>query len=160
MLTNKQEQGFKILNTIVVSEFPFIKKIEPVKEDLFKWAFSFDVILHIDVKKLSKNLGIELSEKFKYMDDKTLKMKIDDWNSWNFSYVYHFFDKSFEEELGNNFNRKISDFMSTAYKQLPKDFRINIYENHLSKDDPFVIRTANFNDPKTIDISKMIFYAD
>lgn len=158
MITNKQEQGFRILNSIVVSEFPFIKKVEPKMEDLFKWAFSFDVVLHIDILVLSKILGIELSEKFKNMDKEKLKMLISDWNSWSLSYVYHFFNEDYNEELGNKFNKNLETFMKRVYSQLPKDLRINEYENHPEKNKSDLHKT--FNGPKNIEISKMVFYAD
>jgi hypothetical protein len=156
MITNKQEQGFKILNSIVVSEFPFIKKVEPRMDDLYKWAFSFDVILHIDILVLSKILDIELSERFSNMDKEKLKMLISDWNSWNLSYVYHFFKKDYDEELGNKFNKKLETFMSRLYSQLPKDLRINEYENHPDRNKSELHKT--FNSSKTIEINKMVFY--
>jgi hypothetical protein len=156
MITNKQEQGFKILNSIVVSEFPFIKKVEPIMDDLYKWAFSFDVILHIDILVLSKILDIELSERFSNMDKEKLKMLISDWNSWNLSYVYHFFKKDYDEELGNKFNKKLETFMSRLYSQLPKDLRINEYENHPDRNKSELHKT--FNSSKTIEINKMVFY--
>ncbi len=43
MITNKQEQGFRMLNSVVTTEFPFIKKIVPQKENVYRWIYSFDV---------------------------------------------------------------------------------------------------------------------
>lgn len=156
MITNKQEQGFKILNGIVTSEFPFIKKVIPIEEEVYKWSFSFDVILHIDILLLSKFLGLELSERFRYMDKKTFNMIIEEWNTWGLSFVYHFFEKDYEPELANDFNKKIENFMFRAYSQLPKDFRINVYEGRPKQEKDSLVY-VDFNEPKRPDIGKIIF---
>jgi hypothetical protein len=156
MITNKQEQGFKILNGIVTSEFPFIKKVIPIEEGVYTWSFSFDVILHIDILLLSKFLGLELSERFRYMDKKTFNMVIEEWNTWGLNFVYHFFEKNYEPELSNDFNKKIENFMFRAYSQLPKDFRINVYEGR-SKQEKDSLDYIDFNEPKKPDIGKIIF---
>jgi hypothetical protein len=48
--------------------------------------------------------------------------------------------------------------MKRVYSQLPKDLRINEYENHPEKNKSDLHKT--FNGPKNIEISKMVFYAD
>ena len=68
MITNKQEQGFKVLNNVVTTEFPFIKKIVPQKENVYLWSYSFEVDLHINLLELQKYVGMPFSEKFKDMD--------------------------------------------------------------------------------------------
>jgi len=159
MITNKQEQGFKVLNNVVRTEFPFIKKIVPQKENLYHWSYSFDVDLHINLLELSKFVGIPLSEKFKEMSIEKLKDILFDYNKWTLSYVSHFFDDS-DEILGHLFNRKIEEYMFKVYSQLPKQFRINCYENHPKKDEVIDLLRDTFEDPKKVTIGNMIFYVD
>jgi len=159
MITNKQEQGFRMLNSVVTTEFPFIKKIVPQKENVYRWIYSFDVDLHINIFELQKYVGIPFSEKFKEMDIEKLEDVIFNWNKWGLSYIAHFFD-DIDDSLGYKFNRKIEEYMFKVYSQLPKQFRINCFENHPKKDEVEDYLKRAFEEPKKVGIGNMIFYVD
>jgi hypothetical protein len=159
MITNKQEQGFKVLNSVVTTEFPFIKKIVPQRENVYHWIYSFDVDLHINLLELSKYVGMPFSEKFKDMDIEKLRDVMFDWNKWGLSYVSHFFD-DIDDSLGYKFNRKIEEYMFKVYSQLPKEFTINCHENHPKKDEVMDLLKHTFEEPKKVGIGNVIFYVD
>lgn len=159
MITNKQEQGFKVLTNVVTTEFPFIKKIVPQKENVYLWSYSFEVDLHINLLELQKYVGMPFSEKFKDMDIEKLRDVIFDYNKWGLSYIAHFFDDR-DLILGHKFNRKIEEYMFKVYSQLPKQFRINCFENHPKKDEVIDLLRSTFEDPKKVGIGNMIFYVD
>ena len=50
--------------------------------------------------------------------------------------------------------------MFKVYSQLPKQFRINCYENYQKKDEVIDFLRGSFEEPKKVDIGNMIFYVD
>lgn len=93
------------------------------------------------------------------MDIEKLRDVIFDYNKWGLSNISHFFDYS-DEILGYKFNRKIEEYMFKVYSQLPKQFRLNCYENHPKRDEVEDYLKRAFEEPKKFGIGNMIFYVD
>ena len=123
MLTRKQEQGIRVLESIVQSEYPFVVSLKVSDDPLDKYPTMFNVILEIDPITLSNILDLPFDNKFK--NDSTW-----DWYAGkdsSLAYIVHLFPEEYNEITGYRFNNKIEDFMSKAYSQLPSTMRINSY---------------------------------
>ena len=123
MLTRKQEQGIRILESIVQSEFPFVVSLSVSDKPLDIYPSILGVVLEIDPITLSNVLDIPFDIKFK--SDQVWK-----WYSGkesNLSYMVHLFPEEYNEITGYRFNNKIEEFMTKAYSQLPTTLRVNSY---------------------------------
>jgi len=123
MLTRKQEQGIRILESIVQSEFPFVVSLSISDKRLDIYPTILGVVLEIDPITLSNVLDIPFDIKFK--SDQVWK-----WYSGkesNLSYMVHLFPEEYNEITGYRFNNKIEEFMTKAYSQLPSTMRVNSY---------------------------------
>ena len=123
MLTRKQEQGIRILESIVQSEFPFVVSLSVSDKSLDIYPSILGVVLEIDPITLSNVLDIPFDIKFK--SDQV-------WGYYsgkesNLSYIVHLFPEEYNEITGYRFNNKIEEFMTMAYSQLPTTLRVNSY---------------------------------
>ena len=147
MLTKKQIQGFKILNNIVCTEFPYIKKVEPVLSEIDRYQFSLNVLVHVDVFEVKDTLNLEFRSDLSDKKNENLVEYILSMNDWGYNYLFTIFDKKFEEKTNRNFNIKIETFMNRVYHQLPKDMVVlEDYESLLK-----------IKEPKDLEIKTLIF---
>jgi len=98
MLTKKQIQGFKILNNIVCTEFPYIKKVEPVLSEIDRYQFSLNVLVHVDVFEVKDTLNLEFRSDLSDKKKENLVEYILSMNDWGYNYLFTIFDKKFEEK--------------------------------------------------------------
>jgi hypothetical protein len=128
MLTKKQQQGIKILESIVQSEFPFVVSLRvSEKTPLDAYPTMMGIILDIDPNTLSNVLDIPFDKKFK--DGEST------WDHWGYytsnesemSYLIHLFPDKYHEIVGYKFNNKIEEFITKVYSQLPSNMRVNVY---------------------------------
>ena len=127
MLTRKQEQGLKILERIVQSEYPFVVSLTLSKKHPFNtYESMLGIKLTIDPLTLSKYFNIPIGEKF-INNPRLWKFYIDD--SDDMSFVVHFFDEKYEDITGWRFNKQMEKFITIAYSQLPVNMRVNRYSN-------------------------------
>ena len=156
MLTRKQEQGLRILESIVQSQYPFVVSLS--KSDrypLSEYATTMGIILEIDPITLSKYLGLPFNKKFKetpsiwdyYMNDRDL------------SYILHLFEDEHQHVLGWQFNKGMDDFITKAYSQLPTNMRVNIYSDSPDYDIPDWARRM-LHSPRTISIDRFYLAKD
>jgi hypothetical protein len=156
MLTRKQEQGLRILESIVQSEYPFVVSLSKSdKYPLDEYATTMGIILEIDPTTLSKYLGLPFNKKFKetpsiwdyYMNDDDL------------SYILHLFEDEHQHELGWQFNKGMDDFITKAYSQLPTNMRVNIYSDTPDYDIPDWARRW-LHSPRSITIDRFFLAKD
>ena len=156
MLTRKQEQGLRILESIVQSQYPFVVSLS--KSDrypLSEYATTMGIILEIDPITLSKYLGLPFNKKFKetpsiwdyYMNDRDL------------SYILHLFEDEHQHVLGWQFNKGMDDFITKAYSQLPTNMRVNIYSDSPDYDIPDWARRT-LHSPRSITIDRFFLAKD
>jgi PleD family two-component response regulator len=156
MLTKKQEQGLKILESIVQSEYPFVVSLS--KSDRYRldeYATSMGIKLEIDPTTLSKFVGLPFAKKFKetpsiwdyYMRDRDL------------SYILHLFEDEHQHVLGWQFNKGMDDFISKAYSQLPTNMRVNIYSDSPDYDIPDWARRT-LHSPRSLTIDRFFLAPD
>jgi hypothetical protein len=156
MLTRKQEQGLRILESIVQSQYPFVVSLSKSdKYRLDEYATTMGIILEIDPTTLSKYVDLPFNEKFKetpsiwdyYMKDDDL------------SYILHLFGDEHQDKMGWKFNRDMEEFITQAYSQLPTNMRVNIYSNSPEYDIPSWARSMSHS-PRTISIDRFYFAPD
>jgi PleD family two-component response regulator len=156
MLTKKQEQGIKILESIVQSEYPFVVSLS--KSDRYRldeYATTMGIKLEIDPTTLSKFVGLPFAKKFKetpsiwdyYMRDRDL------------SYILHLFEDEHQHVLGWQFNKGMDDFISKAYSQLPTNMRVNIYSDSPDYDIPYWARRT-LHSPRSLTIDRFFLAPD
>ena len=156
MLTKKQEQGIKILESIVQSEYPFVISLS--KSDRYRldeYATTLGIKLEIDPTTLSKFVGLPFAKKFKetpsiwdyYMRDRDL------------SYILHLFEDEHQHVLGWQFNKGMDDFISKAYSQLPTNMRVNIYSDSPDYDIPYWARRT-LHSPRSLTIDRFFLAPD
>ena len=127
MLTRKQEQGLKILESIVQSEYPSVVSLTLSKKHPFNsYESMLGIKLTIDPLTLSKYFNIPIGEKF-INNPRLWKFYMDD--SDDMSFVVHFFDEKYEDITGWRFNKQMEKFITMAYSQLPVNMRVNRYSN-------------------------------
>lgn len=156
MLTRKQEQGLRILESIVQSEYPFVVSLNiSSKYSLSEYATTMGIILEIDPITLSKYLGLPFAKKFKetpsiwdyYMGDGDL------------TFILHLFEDEHQKILGWEFNRDMDNFITKAYSQLPTNMRVNIFSTTPEYDIPdWAIR--NLHSSRTITIDRFFLAPD
>jgi hypothetical protein len=156
MLTRKQEQGLKILESIVQSQYPFVVSLS--KSDRYKldeYATSMGIKLEIDPTTLSKYVGLPFNKKFKevpYMWGHY--MREDD-----LSYILHLFGDEHQNEMGWKFNKGMEDFITQAYSQLPTNMRVNIYSDSPDYDIPDWARRT-LHSPRSLTIDRFFLAPD
>jgi hypothetical protein len=127
MLTRKQEQGLKILESIVQSEYPFVVSLTLSKKHPFNtYESMLGIKLTIDPLTLSKYFDIPIADKF-IENPRLWKFYVDD--SDDISFVVHFFDDKYQDITGWRFNKEMEKFITKAYSQLPVNMRVNQYSN-------------------------------
>ena len=155
MLTRKQEQGIKILESIVQSEYPFVVSLKVSdNKSLDIYPSILGVTLEIDPITLSNILDIPFDIKFK--SDQTWQ-----WYSGkdiNLSYIVHLFPEEYNEITGYRFNNKLEDFMTQAYTQLPSTLRINSYNT--TPDNLIPSWALGRNYPRNINIERFYIVDD
>jgi PleD family two-component response regulator len=133
MLTRKQEQGLRILESIVQSEYPFVVSLSKSgKYELNDYSTSMGIKLEIDPITLSKYVGLPFANKFKenpslwdyYMRDDELL------------FVLHLFEDKHQDKMGWKFNKGMEEFITQAYSQLPTNMRVNMYSHSREYDIP------------------------
>ncbi|NCX05165.1 MAG: hypothetical protein EBW68_05230 [Actinobacteria bacterium] len=156
MLTRKQEQGLKILESIVQSEYPFVVSLSKSdRYSLSEYATTMGIMLEIDPTTLSKYLGLPFAKKFKetpsiwdyYMRDRDL------------SYVLHLFEDEHQHVLGWQFNKGMEEFITKAYSQLPTNMRVNIYSDSPEYDIPGWARKT-LHSPRSLTIDRFFLAPD
>ena len=155
MLTRKQEQGLKILESIVQSEYPFIVSLTIADKKLDVWPTMINVILEIDPITLSNFLDIPFAKKFK-------EQHIWDFYSGDNSemgYLVHLFPDEYSSELGWKYNHKMDEFMTKVYTQLPVNMRINVY-NTSPEDEIPSWALARPTSPRTINTERFYIAKD
>lgn len=127
MLTRKQEQGLKILESIVQSEYPFVVSLTLSKKHPFNtYESMLGIKLTIDPLTLSKYFDIPIADKF-IENPRLWKFYVDD--SDDISFVVHFFDDKYQDITGWKFNKEMEKFITKAYSQLPVNMRVNQFSN-------------------------------
>ena len=156
MLTRKQEQGLKILESIVQSEYPFVVSLSKSdRYSLSEYATTMGIMLEIDPTTLSKFVGLPFAKKFKetpsiwdyYMRDRDL------------SYVLHLFEDEHQHVLGWKFNKGMEEFITKAYSQLPTNMRVNIYSDSPEYDIPGWARKT-LHSPRSLTIDRFFLAPD
>ena len=156
MLTRKQEQGLRILESIVQSQYPFVVSLSKSdRYSLSEYATTMGIILEIDPITLSKYLGLPFAKKFKetpsiwdyYMNDRDL------------SYILHLFEDEHQHVLGWQFNKGMDDFITKAYSQLPTNMRVNIYSDTPEYDIPDFVK-GMLHTPRSISIDRFYLAPD
>ena len=156
MLTRKQEQGLRILESIVQSQYPFVVSLSKSdRYSLSEYATTMGIMLEIDPTTLSKYLGLPFAKKFKetpsiwdyYMRDRDL------------SYILHLFEDEYQHVLGWQFNKGMDDFITKAYSQLPTNMRVNIYSDSPDYDIPGWARKT-LHSPRTLTIDRFFLAPD
>ena len=156
MLTRKQEQGLRILESIVQSQYPFVVSLSKSdRYSLSEYATTMGIMLEIDPTTLSKYLGLPFAKKFKetpsiwdyYMRDRDL------------SYILHLFEDEHQHVLGWQFNKGMDDFITKAYSQLPTNMRVNIYSDSPDYDIPGWARKT-LHSPRTLTIDRFFLAPD
>ena len=156
MLTRKQEQGLRILESIVQSQYPFVVSLS--KSDRYSlgtYATTMGIMLEIDPITLSNYLGLPFAKKFKetpsiwdyYMNDRDL------------SYILHLFEDEHQHELGWQFNKGMDEFITKAYSQLPTNMRVNIYSDTPEYDIPDWARRT-LHSPRSLTIDRFFLAKD
>ena len=157
MLTRKQEQGLKILESIIQSEYPFVVSLRlSNKHPLDEYPTMLGVALDIDPITLSIIYDIPFNKKFK-----------DNQSMWNYyaskesemSYVLHLFPDEYHDITGYKFNNKMEEFMSKVYTQFPPNMRVNVYNTTPEDMVPDWAR-RNMNSPRNITIDKFYIVED
>jgi hypothetical protein len=154
MLTRKQEQGIRILESIVQSEYPFVVSLKVSDKPLDIYPSILEVELEIDPITLSNVLDIPFDIKFKSNEVWGYYSGKDS----NLSYVVHLFPEEYNEITGYRFNNKIEDFMTKAYTQLPTTMRINSYST--TPDDLIPDWAKRLNLPRNFNIGKFYIAQD
>jgi len=147
MLTRKQQQGIKVLESIVQSEYPFVVSLSVSDKPLDEYPTIMGVTLEIDPITLSNILDIPFDDKFK--SDATW-----DWYAGkdsSLSYIVHLFPEEYNDITGYKFNNKIEEFITQAYSQLPSIMRVNTYNTTPDYLIPDWAR-RNPNSPRNINI--------
>ena len=156
MLTRKQEQGLRILESIVQSQYPFVVSLSKSdRYSLSEYATTMGIILEIDPITLSKYVGLPFAKKFKetpsiwdyYMNDRDL------------SYILHLFEDEHQHVLGWQFNKGMDDFITKAYSQLPTNMRVNIYSDTPEYDIPDFVK-GMLHTPRSISIDRFYLAPD
>ena len=156
MLTRKQEQGLRILESIVQSQYPFVVSLSKSdRYSLSEYATTMGIILEIDPITLSKYLGLPFAKKFKetpsiwdyYMNDRDL------------SYILHLFEDEHQHVLGWQFNKGMDEFITKAYSQLPTNMRVNIYSDTPEYDIPDFVK-GMLHTPRSISIDRFYLAPD
>ena len=156
MLTRKQEQGLRILESIVQSQYPFVVSLSKSdRYSLSEYATAMGIMLEIDPTTLSKYLGLPFAKKFKetpsiwdyYMRDRDL------------SYILHLFEDEYQHVLGWQFNKGMDEFITKAYSQLPTNMRVNIYSDSPDYDIPGWARKT-LHSPRTLTIDRFFLAPD
>lgn len=158
MLTRKQQQGIKILESIVQSEFPFVVSLDlSTKYPLSDYATTMGVKMEIDPVTLSKFLDIPFNKKFD--ENPTLWTYYIGEKGIEIAFLMHFFDDEYQEETGWKFNNKMEAFITKAYSQLPSNMRINIYSHSPENEIPDWA-LGKLNNPRAISIDKFSIAKD
>ena len=156
MLTKKQEQGLRILESIVQSQYPFVVSLSKSdKYRLDEYATTMGIILEIDPTTLSKFVGLPFAKKFKetpsiwdyYMRDRDL------------SYVLHLFEDEHQDIMGWKFNKGMEEFITKAYSQLPTNMRVNMYSHSSDYDIPDFAK-GMLHTPRSISIDRFYLAPD
>ena len=156
MLTRKQEQGLRILESIVQSQYPFVVSLSKSdRYSLSEYATTMGIILEIDPITLSKYVGLPFAKKFKetpsiwdyYMNDRDL------------SYILHLFEDEHQHVLGWQFNKGMDEFITKAYSQLPTNMRVNIYSDTPEYDIPDFVK-GMLHTPRSISIDRFYLAPD
>jgi hypothetical protein len=155
MLTRKQEQGLRILESIVQSEYPFVVSLTIADNKLDAWPTMINVTLEIDPITLSNFIDIPFANKFKEK------------HMWDFysgdnsemSYLVHLFPDEYSGEMGWKFNHMMDDFMTKAYSQLPVNMRINVY-NTSPEDEIPGWALSRSTSPRTINTERFYIAKD
>ena len=155
MLTRKQEQGIKILESIVQSEYPFVVSLTISERKLDVWPTMINVTLEIDPITLSNFVDIPFGKKFKephiwdfYSGDKS-----------EMGYLVHLFPDQYSDEMGWKYNHKMDEFMTKVYSQLPVNMRINVY-NTSPEDEIPSWALARPTSPRTINTERFYIAKD
>ena len=156
MLTKKQEQGLRILESIVQSQYPFVVSLS--KSDRYPldhYATSMGIKLEIDPITLSKYVGLPFKDKFK-----------DNPNLWDFymrdddlSFILHLFEDEHQDKMGWKFNKGMEEFITQAYSQLPANMRVNIYSDTPEYDIPDWAK-GMLHTPRSISIDRFYLAPD
>ena len=156
MLTKKQEQGLRILESIVQSQYPFVVSLSKSdKYRLDEYATTMGIILEIDPTTLSKFVGLPFAKKFKEVPSMwDYYMKDDD-----LSYIIHLFEDEHQDKMGWKFNRDMDNFITMAYSQLPTNMRVNIYSDSPEYDIPDWARRT-LHSPRTLTIDRFFLAPD
>ena len=160
MLTRKQEQGIKILESIVQSEYPFVVSLKVSdRNPLDLYPTILGITLDIDPITLSNIFNIPFHNKFK--DGEST------WDHWGYyaskesemSYLIHLFPDEYHDIVGYKFNNKMEEFISKVYTQLPSNMRINVYN---TTPDYLIPDWAQRNptSPRTITIERFYIVED
>lgn len=151
----KDDVAPKILTKLVQNEFPFIKKIEFIKDDRFKTLISVNVYFDVnEFRKLNGKPPVEEIDKNFY-------------SSNSFSGLIRYLDNLYynrddydelEKKWGTVFKKKLEKKINSIYKKLNPELIHTKYDDHIPSVDDFSYIASWAEEKEPRDLSIAFFY--
>ncbi len=148
MVTPQQEKGFRLLEKLIRTKYPWISKLEIKEIPILNMTLS--VIPHVNLKRFVDQYDLldKLGERFDHRQDNLDHFV--NYSCWHYMYsviVGSPIDSEDDERYGmfdNRLNREIQNYMDLVYGKLPTEMTVKIFSGDpdvLEREAPWTYRS-------------------
>lgn len=165
MITPQQEKGFRLMEKLIRTKYPWIVKLHVVDPE--KYAYSMDIKFDINLKRLVDQYDLQDSLKKRFNGDQSSLNSFVSYGCW--SYIQSIVIGSVVDSdsyFGSVINREIGHYMSLIYSKLPPDMVVKSFNGDLGMVETLapglynlymgisdVVNDDNLFTPKTLEVN-------
>lgn len=139
MVTPQQEKGFRLLEKLIRSKYPWIVKLHIPDPDTY--VYQMTINFDINLKRLVDQYDLQDSLKERFRDNQSDLDHFINYSCW--SYLYSIVIGSIINSdvdnpdkmggyFGNNINQEIERYSTLIYSKLPPDMVVNIFNGDMA----------------------------
>lgn len=148
MITPQQEKGFRLLEKLIRTKYPWIVKLHV--EDPERFIYQMTINFDINLRRLVDQYDLHDSLKRRFNNDQSSLDHFVDYSCWSYLYsivigsVIDDHDKDLDRRgpyFGGQINTEIEKYMSFIYSKLPPDMVVKSFNGDLEvvkKEAPFL----------------------
>ena len=157
MITPQQEKGFRLLEKLMRTKYPWIVKLNV--EDPQKYMYQMTINFDVNLKRFVDMYDLHDSLKRRFDNDQSSLEHFIEYTCWSYMYSIvigsNITQETDEDKLqySSQLNDRIEDYMSFVYSKLPPDMVVKSFNgdlNTVEREAPFLYSTLKDQDGSNI----------
>ena len=157
MITPQQEKGFRLLEKLMRTKYPWIIKLHVVDPE--KYMYQMTINFDVNLKRFVDMYDLHDSLKRRFDNDQSSLEHFIEYSCWSYMYSIvigsNITQETDEDKLqySSQLNERIEEYMSFVYSKLPPDMVVKSFNGDLGtleREAPFLYSTLKDQDGSNI----------